>query len=112
MNDGMTARLEGFRAQLEVDGVCLTSLSNARVKPRGLLAINPPVELPSELIEDRREKARFQIERPCAGVATFARNNKVKDELGNTWQVWSLEDNAANITVDFWLVKLVPGVDT
>ncbi|MDB6022928.1 MAG: hypothetical protein JWQ04_2785 [Pedosphaera sp.] len=108
MNDGQTARLEGFRAQLAVDGVTLTILSAAGGTIFGLLSVNPPVEVPSELTEDRREKAILEVLRPAPAVV---RADQLKDDDGNKWQIWTREDNAADFAVKFWLVKLVAGKD-
>jgi hypothetical protein len=112
MNEGQSARLEGFRALLGTDGVCLTVLSGpaAAGKLNCLLQINPAFEVPSDLIEDPRERA-------CAEaiadgqLPALVKGDRLADARGNKWQVWNREDNPADSFVKFWLTKIVAGVD-
>jgi hypothetical protein len=111
MNAGETARLEGFKALLATDGVCLSRLAPAGGKFTALLQINPMVEIPSALVEDPREKALAEALR-CPSLPAIVKSERLKDPQGNLWGVWSREDNPADFGVKFWLVKIVPGVDS
>lgn len=91
----------------------LTDLTQPNQPPlqfNALLRVVQPFEIPSELVNDPREKTIAEAERNSQTQAVQC-NDHVQDEQLNQWQVVSRDDNPATFTTVFFLIKLVPNVD-
>lgn len=103
MNEGDQARLEGFRALLCTDGTRLSRVKSPQTSFEALLNVNPPFDVPSELIDDPREKALMEVESPGP---VLVKSDTLKDVCGNIWQIWRRDNNPADFTVKYWLTKV------
>lgn len=107
--------LAGFRRLISRKGVVFTMLDNSPPNDRtftGLLAVNPPIDPRLDLNADPREAAIIETE--STGIPTVLMksdsrlNHRLKDEAGNTWNTIRREDNPADFTTRFWVVKITP----
>lgn len=115
MNLGLQARREGFAAQLSVDGHTFTLISDAQETFPGLLEVVPALDPSMSLGADPREKVVLHVDSqdlpavlagPDAPLEHF-----LTDEDGNKWKTVHRENNPADITVKFEVVKIVKGQD-
>lgn len=104
MNDGMTARAEGFAVQLDVDGRDLQLIDPAGGTLRALMAVLPEIDPALELGADIREVCKAQILSPAP--ANIAANGRVKADDGQLWKIVKRVDNPADFTIDLYLVKI------
>lgn len=114
MSISLTQR--GFRRLLTLGGegiICFDILSQAGIptgaKLRAVAAVNPMVEIPSDLQDDHREKALIEVER--TGLPSVDWAGSIKDQTGNVWRVWNRQDNPATFTVKFWIIKVESQLD-
>lgn len=102
MNEGTAARLEGFEAQLEVDGRTLTILDGTGGTFTALLLAVPMVDPRTELLQDPREMAQIQTN---DAPDRLQANAAVRDDGGTIWILLKREDNTADFVTTFWAQK-------
>lgn len=106
-------QVEGFCSQLEVDGRRFRQVGNApnATDFYGLLtpaaSIDPRLELGSDLRELSTLECLNIDASPWGAAPDIAQQDRLLDVMANaTWRVVKRENNPADFTVKFWVVKI------
>jgi len=107
---GLDARREGFLAQLDVDGRTVTPLSEETNTPfQALLETQSVLDPDLPLGSDLREVTIAHV--LAEDDPESKSGDHWRDDQQNKWKVVKREDNPADFTVKYNLMRLVPGID-